>query len=86
MAPKSHQAYLLHMNTELMTGQQLKALRQAYGLSASAMGRLLGYNGTSRNIGVHVRRLERNVRPIPPPVARLAYMFSYFGFPEEWEL
>jgi transcriptional regulator with XRE-family HTH domain len=66
-----------------MTGEQLKAIRRSYNLSAAAMGRLLGYSGSSRNIGVHVPRLERNVRQIPPSVARLAFMFAYFGDDDE---
>jgi hypothetical protein len=28
-----------------MTGAELKSIREAYGLSASAMGRVLGYTG-----------------------------------------
>jgi len=74
------------MDAEHMTGGDLKSLRQAYGLSACGMGRLLGYSGSNRNVGVHVRRLERGARPIPPAVARLAFMFGYYGLPEEWHV
>jgi hypothetical protein len=33
-----------------MTGAELKSIREAYGLSASAMGRVLGYNGPKANV------------------------------------
>jgi hypothetical protein len=50
-----------------MTGEELRQIRQAFGLSASAMGKALGYSGPRANIGVQVRRLERDARPIPTP-------------------
>jgi hypothetical protein len=34
-----------------MTGAELKSIREAYGLSASAMGRVLGYSGPKANVG-----------------------------------
>lgn len=68
-----------------MTGAELKSIREAYGLSASAMGRLLGYRGPKANVAVQVRRLERDARQIPPSVEKLALMYEHFGIPEEWE-
>ena len=68
-----------------MTGAKLKAIREEFGLSASAMGRALGYSGPKSNVAVHVRRLERGERPIPSDVARLAHMFWMNGIPEEWQ-
>ena len=65
-----------------MTGSELKALREAYGISASAMGRALGYSGPRSNIAVHIRRLERGDRPIPLPIQRLATMFAREGIPK----
>ena len=62
-----------------MTGTDLRKIRQAFGLSASAMGRALGYSGPKANIAVTVRRLERDARPIPTPVARLAQLFAQNG-------
>ena len=67
-----------------MTGAELKAIRETFGLSASAMGRALGYSGPKANIAVHIRRLERGDRPIPPPIDRLARMYWRNGIPEEW--
>jgi transcriptional regulator with XRE-family HTH domain len=67
-----------------MNGAKLKEIRQAFNLSASAMGRALGYSGPKANIAVTVRRLERDGRPIPTAVARLAQMFAQNGIPKEW--
>ena len=68
----------------MVTGAELKAIRQAFGLSAAAMGRALGYSGPRANIAVHIRRLERGDRPIPAPIGRLAIMFQREGIPNEW--
>jgi transcriptional regulator with XRE-family HTH domain len=65
-----------------MTGEELKEIRQAFNLSAASMGRALGYSGPKANIAVTVRRLERNSRAIPAPVARLAHMFAENGIPK----
>jgi hypothetical protein len=67
-----------------VTGAELKCIREAFGLSAAAMGKALGYSGPKANIAVTVRRLERDARPIPTPVARLAQMFMQNGLPKEW--
>jgi transcriptional regulator with XRE-family HTH domain len=63
---------------------ELKSIREAYGLSASAMGRVLGYTGPKANVAVHIRRLERDARPIPPSVTKLALMYARYGIPKEW--
>ena len=67
-----------------MTGSELRKIRQAFGLTASAMGKALGYSGPRANIAVQIRRLEREARPIPTPIARLAQMFAQNGIPKEW--
>ena len=67
-----------------MTGAELKAIREGYGLSASAMGRVLGYSGPKANVAVHIRRLERDARRIPPSVEKLALMYAHHGIPKEW--
>ena len=54
-----------------MTGLELKAIREAFGLSASAMGLALGYRGPRANIAVQLRRFERGARTIPLPIERL---------------
>jgi hypothetical protein len=68
----------------IMTGAELKEIRKTFGLSASTMGRALGYSGPNANVAAHIRRLEREARPIPPTIARLAEMFWREGIPREW--
>ena len=65
-----------------MTPAQMKAIRQALGLSTAQWGRALGYRGA--NVQVQVRQLENGVKPIPRFVARLALMFERHGVPEGW--
>jgi len=67
-----------------MTGADLRSIREAFGLSASAMGRALGYSGPKANIAVHIRRLERDGRGIPASIKRLAVMFKHHGIPKDW--
>ena len=67
-----------------MNGLELRKIREAYNLSAAAMGKALGYTGPRANIGVQIRRLERDARPIPTPVGRLAETFAQNGIPKEW--
>jgi hypothetical protein len=68
----------------IMTGAELRSIREAYGLSASVIAKALGYSGPKANMAVQVRRLERNARPIPPSVEKLALMYARHGIPEEW--
>ena len=67
-----------------MTGTELRTIREAFGLSASVMGMALGYSGPKANVAVHMRRLERDAREIPPSVERLALMYARHGIPKEW--
>jgi hypothetical protein len=67
-----------------MTDQQLRSIRELYSLSASSIGLLLGYSGPRANIAVTIRRLERDIRRIPPAVEKLAWMYAKFGIPREW--
>lgn len=39
-----------HRMRHMMTGAELKSIREAYGLSASAMGHVLGYTGPKANV------------------------------------
>ena len=67
-----------------MTGEELRKIRLAFNLSASVMGRALGYSGPKANVAVQIRRLERDARPISPPVEKLALMYRRHGIPKEW--
>jgi hypothetical protein len=49
-----------------MTGPDLRAIREARGLSLDAMGRALGYQG--RNVRQQMHRYESRPDPVPPRV------------------
>ena len=66
-----------------MEGQQFKQIRQTLGLSAAALGRALGYQGSDANIARTIYRLESG-RQIPRPVVHLLLMFDAFGVPRAW--
>lgn len=68
-----------------MTGAQFRSIRHKLGLSAKAFGRAIGYAGNDNTTSVVVRRYESNGRPIPPWIARLAYMYGLKGIPEDIE-
>ena len=40
--------------------------------------------GETNTVGTQIRRYEIGERPIPPWIARLAYMYGKFGLPEEF--
>jgi transcriptional regulator with XRE-family HTH domain len=65
-----------------MTGAELRSIREAFGLSASGMGRALGYSGPKANVVVYIRRLERDARTLPPSVEKLALMYARHGIPK----
>jgi transcriptional regulator with XRE-family HTH domain len=64
-----------------MTGAELKAIRQALGLTLSGFGKALGYNGNKNTLSVAIRRFERGNRysrgkvipcPVPDHIAEKA--------------
>jgi transcriptional regulator with XRE-family HTH domain len=48
-----------------VTGAELKAIRQALGLTLSGLGKALGYKGNKNTLSVAIRRFESGARPIP---------------------
>lgn len=52
-----------------MTGPDLRAIREARGLSLDAMGRALGYSG--RNVRQQMHRYETSDELPPPVILRL---------------
>jgi transcriptional regulator with XRE-family HTH domain len=61
-----------------VTGAELKAIRQALGLTLSGLGKALGYQGNKNTLSVAIRRLERGWRysrgkiipcPVPDHIA-----------------
>lgn len=58
-----------------MTGEQFRAIREAMGLHAVPFARTLGYGGEPKNMRQTIHRYETG-RPIPPMVARLAWLLG----------
>jgi transcriptional regulator with XRE-family HTH domain len=48
-----------------MTGAELKAIRQALGLTLSGFGLAIGYKGNKNTLSVQIRRFESGAREIP---------------------
>jgi transcriptional regulator with XRE-family HTH domain len=65
-----------------MTGQDLKALRHALGLTTLQLGRALGYQGAPDTIKACVRRLECSQRTIPHAQMLLAMHIAKNGLLE----
>jgi len=65
-----------------MTGEELRGIREALGLSTEKFGRALGYNGAYGIASRHVRRFESGARSIPEATGRLAEMFRRHGIPD----
>lgn len=59
-----------------ITGSELKAIREAYGLSASGVSGIQGLSQISRFMS---GAFERCARSIPPSVAKLAWMDAHHG-------
>ena len=54
----------------MMTGSQMKAIREGLGLSQVQFGNAIGYtDGTRNTVSVNIDRYERGKRPIPKWVA-----------------
>jgi transcriptional regulator with XRE-family HTH domain len=48
-----------------LTGSELKAIRQALGLTLSGFGKAIGYRGNKNTLSVQIRRFESGAREIP---------------------
>lgn len=70
-----------------MRGDSLKAIRHSLGLTALQFGKALGYGrGSDETARVSVSQFESDKRPIPPWIARLAYMYwKDKGVPDDIE-
>lgn len=65
-------------------GAELRRIRSALNLSADEFALELGYEGTRGSNRTTIRRFETNERPVPLPVARLAWMLVQHGVPDAW--
>ena len=69
----------------LLTGEELRSVREGLGLSAGQMSRVLGYAGDARAGATAIENYEAGVRPIPLSLSRLAIMLGQLGVPETWD-
>jgi hypothetical protein len=69
--------------TSKIDGAGFKRVRLRLKLSAAALGRALGYEGSDANIARAIYRLETG-RPIRKPIGRLLEMFDAYGVPLAW--
>jgi len=72
-----------------MDGAQFKAIRKGLKhngrkLTVLQWARALGYSGTVKTVREQVSRYERDLRPIPPWIARLALMYQTHGIPPQF--
>lgn len=67
-----------------MTGAELKRIRRRLGLSTTELGRAFGYEGSDITASGTIRKYESDARPIPPWLARLAYMFERHEVPTDF--
>ena len=69
-----------------MTGQELKAIRHALGLTVLEFARALGYAGNDNTNSVLIRQMQDGRKPVPPRTARLATMYHRHGVPPHWTI
>jgi transcriptional regulator with XRE-family HTH domain len=67
-----------------LPGAEFRRIREHLGLSRDQYAIELGYEGNVNGNRTTIRRFETNERPVPLPVAKLAWLFSQSGLPESW--
>lgn len=71
-------------NRITMSGDEFRKIRMGLGLGRDAFAMELGYEGGETGNVNTIKRFENNKRPVPLPVAKLAWMLSAHGLPEVW--
>ena len=61
--------------------KDFRKIRERLGYSLDGWAIELGYEGTSRGNRTTIKRLENGERPIPMPVAKLAWFMGQVGVP-----
>lgn len=61
-----------------MSGADLRAARQEFGMSKIQFGHLLGMTGENRNIHTTIKRYEEGRREIGPMVERLVMLLRWY--------
>ena len=72
----------MHRDRVTMPAKQFRAIREKFSLTRDAYALELGYEGsrgTNRNT---IKRFEQANRPVPLPVARLAWLIDQHGLPD----
>lgn len=67
-----------------MTGDDLRAVRLSLRLSVIDFGQALGYAGRRTTIATCIHKMERDMRPVPRHIERLAIMLGRHGVPPEF--
>lgn len=67
-----------------MKGDEVRKVRKKERLSASELGRAIGYQGSRETRARLIRLFESDTREIPPWIARLITMFRRFGVPKDF--
>jgi transcriptional regulator with XRE-family HTH domain len=65
-----------------LPGRELRRIRQHLDLTMDAMAIELGYEGNLSSNRTTMKRFETGERPLPLPVARLAWLLAKHGVPE----
>lgn len=67
---------------ETMTGAEFRKIRKHLGLSLDGFAIELGYEGTPNGNRNTIKRFETGKRPVPLPVAKLAFLLETRGLPK----
>lgn len=66
---------------ETMPAAEFRRVRKKLGMSMDEFAIELGYEGTQNGNRTTIKRFETGKRPVPLPVAKLAYLLSTAGIP-----
>lgn len=64
-----------------MDRKEFRKIRERLGFSLDGWAIELGYEGTQRGNRTTIKRMESGERPIPMPVAKLAWLLERAGIP-----
>lgn len=67
-----------------MDGREFRRIRVALDLTMDSFAIELGYEGNMNSNRNTIKRFETRERPIPLPVAKLAWLLFQHGVPEIW--
>jgi hypothetical protein len=67
-----------------MDGKAFRKIRQQLDLSMDSFAIELGYEGNLNSNRTTMKRFETGERPIPLPVAKLAWLLGQHGIPSAW--